>query len=156
MVVAVIGLLWFMAVIRNRMGEREPKLFSTVFFGGGIIIAAGLLLGVAALAAPSVEVEVGGRIPEAGPASIMRALGIALIIGVVPKIQALFVFSTGTLGLRTGILPQWLIALSFITGVGLLINITFFTPSVYVFPSWVLMVSLVLLIRPRPLRLDGL
>ncbi len=38
MVLAVIGFLWFMGVIRNRMGEQEPKLFSTVFFGGGVII----------------------------------------------------------------------------------------------------------------------
>ena len=37
--IAVAGFLWFMAVIRDRMGDREPKLFATVFFGGGIIIA---------------------------------------------------------------------------------------------------------------------
>ncbi len=134
MVLAVIGFLWFMGVIRNRMGEQEPKLFSTVFFGGGVIIAAGLLLGVSTLAAP---------------VSMMWGLGIALLLGVVPKIQALFVFSTSTLGLRTGILPRWLIVLSVIVGVGLLINITLFTASVYIFPIWVLAVSLVLLIRPR-------
>lgn len=155
MVLAIIGFLWFMAVIRNRMGEREPKLFSTVFFGGGIIIAAGLLFGAAAVAASSVVVVVGGRVSEAGSVSTMRALGVALLIGIVPKIQALFVFSTSTLGLRTGILPRWLIVLSMIVGVGLLINITFFTTSVYIFPSWVLVVSLVLLVRPRPLRQDG-
>jgi hypothetical protein len=80
---------------------------------------------------------------------MMWGLGIALLLGVVPKIQALFVFSTSTLGLRTGILPRWLIVLSVIVGVGLLINITLFTASVYIFPIWVLAVSLVLLIRPR-------
>jgi hypothetical protein len=58
MVLAVIGFLWFMGVIRNRMGEQEPKLFSTVFFGGGVIIATGLLLGVSTLAAPSIVVLV--------------------------------------------------------------------------------------------------
>ncbi len=82
-------------------------------------------------------------------------VGIAVLLGVVPKIQALFVFSTSTLGLRTGILPRWLIALSVIVGVGLLINIALFTTSVYIFPAWVLAVSLVLLIRPRiPRKFD--
>lgn len=86
---------------------------------------------------------------------MMWGLGIALLLGVVPKIQALFVFSTSTLGLRTGILPRWLFVLSVIVGVGLLINFTLFTASVYIFPIWVLAVSLVLLIRPRlPYRDD--
>lgn len=151
MVVAVIGFLWFIAVIRSRMGEREPKLFATVFFGGGILISAGLLLGTAMLAAPSIMLEVGGSVTEPESASMARALGVAVLIGVVPKLQAVFMFSTGTLGLRTGTLPRWLVVVTILSGAGLLINISFFTPSVYVFPAWVALVSIVLLVRPRPL-----
>jgi len=93
---------------------------------------------------------VGGRISEVGSVATIQALGIAVLIGVVPKIQALFVLSTTTLGLRTGILPRWLIVLSAALGVVLLINVTFFTTSVYVFPAWVFVVSFVLLVRPHP------
>lgn len=150
MVIAVIGFLWFVGVIRNRMGEREPKLFSTVFFGGGILMSAGLLFGTAVLAAPSIMLEVGGRVPDPGPASMTRAVGIAVLIGVVPKVQAVFMFSTGSLGLRTGTLPRWLIVVTILSATGLLINISFFTPSVYVFPVWVVLVSIVLLVRSRP------
>lgn len=150
MVIAVIGFLWFIGVIRNRMGEREPKLFSTVFFGGGLLISAGLLFGTAVLAAPSIMLEVGDRVPDPGSASMTRAVGIAVLIGVVPKMQAVFMFSTGTLGLRTGILPRWLIIVSFVIGAGLLINISFFTTSVYAFPAWVALVSIVMLVRPHP------
>ncbi len=149
MLVAIAGFLWFMAVIRNRMGDREPKLFATVFFGGGIIIASGLLFGTATLAAPSVLLVVGGEVSDVGAVSLMRALGVAVLIGILPKIQALFVFSTSTLGLRTKIFPRWLVVLGSVVGVGLLINVTFYTASVYVFPAWVLVVSAVLLVRPR-------
>lgn len=94
--------------------------------------------------------EVGGRVPDSGSASMTRAVGIAVLIGVVPKMQAVFMFSTGSLSLRTGTLPRWLIVVTILSAVGLLINISFFTPSVYVFSVWVALVSIVLLVRPQP------
>ena len=44
---AVIAFLWFMAVIRRRVGDREDQFFATVFLGSGILVAAILLLGAA-------------------------------------------------------------------------------------------------------------
>jgi len=151
MVLAVIGFIWFIAVIRNRMGKAEPKLFSTVFFGGGILVAALLLQSTAAMVAPSVVTEIGGRVPDAGAVSMMRGFGSALLLAITPRFQALFIFSMSALGMRTGVLPTWLNVLGVVVGLGLLINVTFFTPSVYIFPAWVAVVSVVLLIRPRPL-----
>ena len=133
------------------MGTNEPKLFSTVFFGGGILVAALMLLATAAFVAPSVIVTVGERTPDAGAASMMRALGVAVLLVVVPRFQALFIFSMSALGKRTGALPNWLNILSVVVGLVLLINVLFFTPSVYIFPAWIGVVSLVLLFRPRPL-----
>jgi hypothetical protein len=151
MVLAIVGLLWFIAVIRNRMGDREPKLFSTVFFGSGIIVAIGLLVGAATFASPSILAEGTGRVPELEVVTSMRALGITIFIGVVSKIQAMFVLSTGTLGLRTGIFSRWLVVLTVVVGLGLFINVTFFTAGFYMFPAWVVIVSIELLVRPRKL-----
>ena len=36
LVIATAGFLWFIGVIRNRIGTPTPKLFDTVFFGGAI------------------------------------------------------------------------------------------------------------------------
>ena len=33
LVFATIAFLWFVGVVRGRLGDREPKLFGTVFFG---------------------------------------------------------------------------------------------------------------------------
>ena len=32
--------LWFIGVLRDRLGEREDKFFSTVFFGSGLLFLA--------------------------------------------------------------------------------------------------------------------
>jgi hypothetical protein len=37
---AGIAFLWFMGVIRNRLGEREDKFFATVFLGSGLLFVA--------------------------------------------------------------------------------------------------------------------
>ncbi len=57
----VVAFLWFMAVIRRRLGEREDQFFATVFFGSGI--AFGLLAITAAVcaAAPTFVVQFSGE-----------------------------------------------------------------------------------------------
>ena len=56
----VVALLWFMAVIRRWLGDREDQFFATVFLGSGI--AFGLLTITAAVcaAAPTLVVQFGG------------------------------------------------------------------------------------------------
>ena len=49
-----IAFLWFVAVIRRRLGDHEDKFFSTVFFGSGIAYVVVWLAGAAAFAAPAV------------------------------------------------------------------------------------------------------
>jgi hypothetical protein len=44
---AGIAFLWFIGVIRNRLGPREDKLFATVFLGSGLLFVALLFAGAA-------------------------------------------------------------------------------------------------------------
>ena len=37
---AGIAFLWFIGVVRDRIGEREDKFFATVFFGSGLLFVA--------------------------------------------------------------------------------------------------------------------
>ena len=44
---AGIAFLWFIAVIRDQIGEREDRFFATVFFGSGLLFVAMLFASVA-------------------------------------------------------------------------------------------------------------
>ncbi len=44
---AGIAFLWFIGVIRDRMGELEDRLFATVFLGSGLLFLAMTFVGVA-------------------------------------------------------------------------------------------------------------
>jgi hypothetical protein len=150
LVIATVGFLWFIGVIRGRIGDPAPKLFETVFFGGGILYAGLLFVGAAALAAPFVLADIGGMDVEAGSAAMARSFARVMLGVFASRVAALVVLSTSTLGLRTGVLPRWLILAGYLVGVGILVNVTFFTPSVYAFPGWIALVSLVLLLRRHP------
>lgn len=64
LVFATIAFLWFVGVVRGRLGDREPKLFGTVFFGASILLAGLLFVGASFLVAPAVLVSVGARAPD--------------------------------------------------------------------------------------------
>ena len=146
-VIGTIAFLWFIGVVRARLGEGEPKLFGTVFQGGAILMAGVVLAGTAAIAAPAVLAEVGGRIPDPGAASMTRALAVTLLSVFAPRVATLVVFSTAALGRATGALPRWLVWLSYAVGVFEFVNVTVAPTTVYVFPAWIALVSVVLLIR---------
>ena len=46
---AAIAFLWFIGVVRDRIGEGEDRLFATVFLGSGLLFIA-MMLSAAALA----------------------------------------------------------------------------------------------------------
>ncbi len=148
--VGAAGFLWFVGVIRTRLGEREPRLFSTVFFGGGILLVGLLLAASASLAVPAVLADFAGKVPSIDTAVGARALGVILLTDIATRVEALFVFSTSTLGLRTGALPRWVSYLGFFVGIGLLVTFGFREPLIALaFPAWVAIVSVVLLVwRP--------
>ena len=54
--------LWFVAVIRRRLGDREDRFFATVFFGSAIVYVAIWLVSAASLAAPAVAYELSGNV----------------------------------------------------------------------------------------------
>jgi len=146
---ATIAFIWFVGVVRSRLGEQEPKLVGTVFLGGAIILAGLTLVGAAVLAAPSVLVEAGGT-PDPGAAAISRALAVTVLSVFTPRVATLVMFSTAALARRARALPRWLIVLTYVVGLAEFVNVTISTPTVYVFPAWIALVSVVLLVRPRP------
>jgi len=154
LVFATIAFLWFVGVVRGRLGDREPKLFGTVFFGASILLAGLLFVGASLLAAPGVLVSVGGRDPDPGAVALTRAAAAVVLSVFAPRVATLVMFATASLGRATGALPRWLVWATYAVGVVEFVNVTISVPTIYVVPAWVAVVSIVLLVRRPPHGFD--
>ena len=150
LVVATIAFLWFVGVVRGRLGDREPKLFGTVFLGASILLAGLLFVGASFLAAPAVLVSVGGRTPSPDAVALMRAAAAVVLSVFAPRGATLVMFATASLGRATEALPPWLVWLTYAVGAAEFVNVTISVATIYVVPGWVAVVSIVLLVRRPP------
>lgn len=149
--ISSIAFLWFVAVIRRRIGDREDRFFSTVFLGSAIAYVAAWLLAAAMLASPAVAVSLleAATISPA-TATLAGGQGAAVLLVVAPRLQAVFVFTTTTIILRNGALPRWFAVLGYLVGVVLLVVPIVTRPVGVTFPLWVLATSVAFLVaRPN-------
>jgi hypothetical protein len=105
--ISAVAFLWFVAVVRRRIGDLEDRFFATVFLGSALVHVSLWLVAMTLLAAPAM-LDAGGPPIEW---DVFRfgegtAIGILLVAG--PRIQAVFVASTSTMFLRTRVVPTWL------------------------------------------------
>ena len=148
MVFAAVAFLWFVAVIRRRVGEREDKFFATVFLGSGILLAGVFLVGASAMASPAVLVDLAdGRPLDADVLTALSGLGSTLLLSVVLRVQAVFVISTSTITLRSNAFNPLFSYLGY--AVALLM---FFIPIIseplgLAFPIWVAILSVAMFAR---------
>ena len=72
---AGIAFLWFIAVIRSHLGDREDQFFATVFLGSGLLFVAMLFAAAAAAGAPLAAVKFqGAPLPSPDAIGLARAL----------------------------------------------------------------------------------
>jgi len=150
---AGIMFLWFVAVIRDQIGEREDRFFATVFFGSGLLFV-GLLFTAAAVAStPTSLVEfMGGAQPSPESAALLRALAYTLLFAFATRGAAVFMIATATIGIRSGVFPRWFALVGYLLGVVLLVAVSFNDWFILVLPAWVAVVSLFILQRERARR----
>jgi hypothetical protein len=143
-----IAFLWFVAVIRRRLGDLEDKFFATVFLGSGIVYVGVWLVGAAAMAAPAVAMtQLDAAAVSPASASLAGGIGSSLILVVAPRLQAVFVFTTSTVIMRSRVLPSWLAILGYVSGLMLFVFPLVTDPIGLVFPAWVFIVSAVLMAK---------
>ena len=143
--------LWFVAVLRNRVGDREDRFFGTVFYGSAIMYAVLWITGLAALAAIPAAIELFDVEMRVDSSAVGTTGGIAaaLLFVAVPRIQALFVLSTSTIFLRTNAAPKWLAYVGYAFGIALFIVPVIATPVGLGFPIWVFVASVTVLVTKR-------
>ena len=143
---AGIAFLWFIAVIRSHIGEREDRFFATVFLGSGLLFVAMLWAAAASVGASVAAVKFQGA-PPPGPDAFVfaRGLGYTFLYVYAVRAAAVFVISVSTLALRTGSLPRWLVFLGYAVAVVQLVSVSYYKGIVLIFPAWVVVVSIELL-----------
>jgi len=145
-----VAFLWFVAVIRRRLGSREDRFFATVFLGSALAYVGVWLSGAVALSAPAVAMTVldAGSVSPSS-VSLAGGIGAGFLLVVAPRLQAVFVLTASSLIMRTGILPRWISIVGYVAGLILFIVPIVWEPTSMLFPVWVFMVSVAIFLH-RP------
>jgi hypothetical protein len=144
---AGIAFLWFIGVIRDHLGEYEDRFFSTIFFGSSLLFLA-MVFVTAAIAGgilASYRAGLGGE-----PGDIIINFGRALMLQVsniyALRMASIIMTTLATIWLRTGLMPRWLAAVTYVLALVLLVVVNFSLWVTLVFPAWVLLISVYTLI----------
>jgi hypothetical protein len=158
---AGIAFLWFMGVIRDRIGGHEDRFFSTVFLGSGLLFVGMLFVA----AATGGGIIAGASAKSFGSsASATLALGrdvtSALVNIYAIRMAAVFTLTTVAIIRRTKIVSGWLTYAGIVTAVVLLVGTGISTWVELLFPAWILVLSIDVLVagqngRARPITPDG-
>jgi hypothetical protein len=144
---AGISFLWFMGVVRDRMGRQEDQFFSTLFFGSGYLYlgmtfaSAAMVGGALVLYASDLELLTGS-----GVYSLALIVSNRLNTVYAMRMAGAFMFVLGTIWVRTRVMPRWLALITYLLAVVLLISIGFTPWVVLVFPAWVFAISVAILV----------
>jgi len=150
---AGIMFLWFVAVIRDQIGEREDRFFATVFFGSGLLFVGLLFTTAAVVSTPTSLVQFLDAEPlSAESMSLLRGLGYTLLFALATRAAAVFMLATATIGIKSGVFPRWFALIGAILGLVLLVAVSFYDWLILVLPGWVTVVSLFILRRERARR----
>ena len=144
---AGIAFLWFLGVIRDRLGEFEDRFFSTVFFGSGLLFIAMTFIS-AALASSLLNIyALQPDILPQTPTYAFNRIFMNQIINVYGlRMAGVFMMSLGTIWIRTKIMPRVLVFLTYGLALVLLFGINLSLWMSLAFPSWVFVISMEILI----------
>jgi len=143
---AGIAFLWFIGVLRDRLGALEDRFFATVFLGSGLLFLSMLFTAAAA---------VGGILMAfaAQPAELInsatfhfaRATTYNLVNIYMIKMAGVFMITVSTLAIYTGFASRWSAILGYVLALLLLIGSYYMSWSFVIFPLWVLLMSFLIL-----------
>ena len=151
---AGIAFLWFMGVLRDRMGKYEDRFLATVFLGSGLLFLAITFASSAVTGGFMTAYEaIPGKLMDSGTYAFARTLAYELVNVYALRMAGVFMFSTCTLAIRIGIFPRWIAFLGYALALFLLLSIGRFGWAPLVFPLWTLAISVYVLVanfRPKP------
>jgi len=144
---AGIAFLWFIGVVRDRIGEYEDRFFATVFLGSGLLFLAMMFASAANAGGLISFYEASSGTPiDPGVYNFGRATTYQIMNVYTMKMAGVFMLSTCTLALRTGIFKRWMAFLGIGLALFLLLSVGFLYWVILVFPLWVMLISIHILL----------
>ena len=145
---AGIAFLWFIGVLRDRLAQLEDRFFATVFFGSGLLFLAMLFAAAAVIGAVVLVASISApdELMNSATFRFARAASYIIMNVYALKMAAVFMISTSTVVIRTGIAPRWIAYLGFLLALLLLMGSFFVSWSFAVLPFWVFLISVYILI----------
>jgi hypothetical protein len=145
---AGIMFLWFIGVVRDGIGKYEDKFFSSVFLGSGLLFLAMMFtssaVGAGLEATPRLQID---DVAHDEVVVFGQALLTTLTNTYALRMGAVFMISLATIWLKTRLMPTWLVAGTYLVAISLLIASDISMWVTLAFPAWVLVVSLLALVR---------
>ena len=139
---AGIAFLWFIGVVRDRLGRYEDQFFSTVFFGSGLLFLAMVFISVAIAGGIIAGYKLNPGITlDSQVIYFGRSLMVQLSNVYALRMAGVFMISLGTIWLRTGLIPRWLVVLTYLLAGTLLLIINLSLWITLIFPVWVIIIS---------------
>jgi hypothetical protein len=138
---AGIAFLWFIGVVRDRIGQQEDRFFATVFLGSGLLFIAMLFTGAAFAAGLGSLETVTPSASSPGTLAIGREFTVLLLRVYGMRMAAVFTMSAATITLRTKVIAPWIGFAGVAVAIVLLISIGLTFWVALLFPAWILVLS---------------
>ena len=148
---AGIAFLWHMTTVRLLVRALTPAP-SAIPYGlqsvsGGLFVAL-LFAGSAAAGAVALLQDLGdGPVPGPDVGRSLTGVGYALVFVYAVRMAGMYAITTTTLLLHAGLLPRWVALLSYLMAAAMLVSATFHPALLLVFPGWVALAGLIVLVR---------
>lgn len=145
---AGIAFLWFMGVLRDRLGDQENRLFATVFLGSGLLFVGMLFVAASAIGAILLtHATRPGELAGTVTFTLARSFAYNLASIYAMKVSSVFLLTASTIVLRTGITARWTAFAGYAAAAIILLGSHLVDWTFLVFPLWVLIVSCDILVR---------
>jgi hypothetical protein len=144
---AGISFLWFLGVLRDRMGVNEDRFLATVFLGSGLLFLAMIFTSSAVTGALILAYEaIPGRLMDSASYTFGRGVSYEIANVYALRMAGVFMISTCTINMRIGIFPRWMAFVGYLLAVFLLVGAGRWGWSPLVFPVWTFIISVYILI----------
>ena len=153
---AGIAFLWFIGVIRDRIGAHEDRFFATVFLGSGLLFV-GMLFVAAAVGGGLIAASSGSSGPLGAGTLVLGRNVTAILLNVYSmRMAAVFTLTTVTIARRTHIVSRWLEVAGLAAALVLLVGIGISAWVELLFPAWILALSIDILAARRRASAAGM
>ena len=147
--------LWFVGVVRSQIGDAEDRFFATIVLGSGLLFIAMLFVFGALFGALISLTELYHGDPPLAMWRLGREISFNIAIVYAMRVGAVFMFSSSIIALRLRIHVRPIVVIGF-AGALLLMFASPTTPWLQlVFPFWVLLVSINILVLTYRNRVAG-